>query len=247
MIADRLIEVYKKPEFFVTQNLRDVLWRIATYFRVYRTMSGSNGHSAGLNSSFSLTGGDGVDVISDADIVMLKKDWDVWVVDLLKEYGVIGTSYEPIGGKSSGSGLVQTYKDKPNLTWCALSNRHDWTGLDTSPQKLSNIKIDNIKQSTLYNLPVGYELVRDVGWKVPGFLDQKAIPYVAFTQVKSDSKQSFINTGESYHEEYQFAGVPILAHQRGSHQHAFRKSRISSTFYDACEDYLRKNFDKNIS
>jgi len=241
-MADKLIEVYKHPQFFVTQNFKDYLWQIATYIGIYRPMKGSNGHAAGLNSSFAIAGGEGIDIISDSDIVMLMKDWDVWVTDLLTEYGIIGTSYEPIGGKSSGFGLVQTYKNKPTLTWCALASRYDWKDIDTSPEKSSNIKIDSSELSDLYNLPVGYELVRDVGWKIPGFLCGKSIPYLALAQVKSDSPLSFIKTGENYHEEYQFNGVPVLAHQRGSHQHSFRQSVISSSFYDACDSYLSAKF-----
>jgi hypothetical protein len=241
-----LIEVYKSPKFFVCQNFRDKFWRIACYFSLYRAMRGSNGHAAGLHSSLSLTGG-AIDIITDSDIVMLKKDWDVWVVDTLKVYGIVGTSYEAIGGKSSGSGFVQTYKDKPTLTWCALSDAYDWRHLDTAPEKSSNIKIDSPELSALYNLPMGFELVRDAAWKVPSYLSDRSIPYLILNQVKSDAKVAHIKSGESYHEEYQLDDVAILAHQRGSHQHAFRESEISASFYNACEAYLSAKYGRNAS
>jgi hypothetical protein len=244
--TNTLIKVYKSPKFFVCQNFRDKFWRIACYFGLYRAMRGSNGHAAGLNSSLSLTGG-AIDIITDSDIVMLTRNWDVWVVDTLKVYGIVGTSYEAIGGISSGSGFVQTYKDKPTLTWCALSDAYDWRHLDTAPEKSSNIKIDSPELSALYNLPVGFELVRDAAWKVPGYLSDRSIPYMVLKQVKSDAKVAHIKSGESYHEEYQLDGVPILAHQRGSHQHVFRESAISASFYDACEAYLSTNYGKNAS
>jgi hypothetical protein len=243
----KCIPVYKLPKFFVVQNFQDKFWQIASYFGMYRSMRGSNGHSAGLNSSLSLTGEGGINIISDSDVVILKKNWDSWVVDTLKVYGIIGTSYEAIGGKSSGSGFVQTYKDKPTLTWCALSEFYDWRLLDTSPEKSSNLKIDSLELSALYNLPVGYELVRDAAWKVPAYLKNQSITYIVLKQVKSEEGIAYIKSGEGYHEEYQLDGVPILAHQRGSHQHAFRKSPLSVSFYSACEAYLTNEYGKNFS
>jgi hypothetical protein len=37
-------------------------------------------------------------------------------------------------------------------------------------------------------------------------------------------------------------GEPFLGHQRGSRKHKFRKTPLSSKFYDACESYNRKSF-----
>jgi hypothetical protein len=236
--VSKVVELYRLPRFFVKQTARDWVKALLAVFGVYRRMGGSNGHAAGLNAAFANTGG-GVDVIADTDTVVLKQDWDIFILDLLQQYGIVGTSYEEIGGASSGSGKTQTYKRLPSLTWIALSPRHDFTKLDAAPEKRANIVIASDDLSALYNLPVGFELARDVGWKLPQYLRDRGIPSAVFDQVKpSSAAAKAVKSGNDYHEEYHWQGEPFLAHQRGSHQHRFRVGDLSGSFYEACERYL---------
>lgn len=234
-----VVEVYRLPRFFVKQTARDWAKAALAAIGVYRRMGGSNGHAAGLNAAFANAGRDVVNVIADTDTVILKRDWDTLIVTLLQRFGIVGTCYEDIGGASSGSGKVQTYKRLPSLTWIALSPTYDFSGLDAAPDKGTNIAIADEALSRLYNLPIGFELVRDVGWELPRYLQERGIPSTVFDQVKPSSDAAkAVKSGNDYHEEYQWHGEPILAHQRGSHQHRFRVGDLSGSFYDACERYL---------
>jgi hypothetical protein len=187
-----------------------------------------------------MTGG-ALDIIADTDTVMLQRDWDRAIAGLLETTGIVATCYEDIGGFSSGAGKVQTYKRKPSLTWFALSPKYDWRGLDPRPAKQRTIVIASDELAKLYNLPIGYELVRDVGWLVPAFLHENKIPFTVFDQIKPTSSASMaLKTGIDYHEEYHMAGHPVLAHQRGSHKHPFRGNDISRSFYDSCDAYMHR-------
>ncbi len=237
--ALEVVEVYRQPRHFVVQTWKDCIRYSMAMVGLPLRMAGSNGHSAGLSSALSMTG-EAIDIIADTDTVMLRRDWDRLVVELLEKTGIVATCYENIGGFSSGSGKVQTYKRKPSLTWFALSPRYDWRRLDPRPAKQGNIAITNEDLSQLYNLPIGHEVVRDVGWQVPGYLRDNNIPFVVFEQVKPTSFEAVaLKTGIDYHEEYHFLGTPVLAHQRGSHKHPFRGNDISRSFYDSCDAYMR--------
>jgi hypothetical protein len=235
-----IVEVYRHPEHFVVQNWKDRLRFLGAKLGIAHRMAGSNGHSAGLSSALSMTG-NAIDIIADTDTVMLEMNWDRRIANLLENTGIVATCYEDIGGFSSGTGKVQTYKRKPSLTWFALSPNHDWRGLDPRPAKDKNILVSTPELSALYNLPIGYELVRDVGWLVPSFLENNRIPFIVFDQIKPTSDASLVlKTGIDYHEEYHLEGIPILAHQRGSHKHPFRGNEISRSFYDSCDAHMQR-------
>jgi hypothetical protein len=236
-----VINVILFRRFIIRQSWRDHLKFFLSFFGRELSLKGSNGHASGITSALHKTESNGIDLIADADTVMLLKNWDIFLVDILNKYGIVGTCYEDIGGFSSGSGKVQTYKKLPSMTWFALSGRFNWKSLDPSPLKSSNIQITSNELSELYNLPIGYELVRDVGWKLPGFLKDNLISHLVFDQIKPTSAQSMaLKTKIDYHEEYHMNSLPILAHQRGSHKHKFRHGEISSSFYDACDSYMNE-------
>jgi hypothetical protein len=240
VIGPEVVEVYRHPRHFVIQTWKDWVRFLAATIGLPLRMAGSNGHSAGLSSALSMTGG-AIDVIADTDTVMLQRNWDRLIAEMLDKTGIVATCYEDIGGFSSGTGKVQTYKRKPSLTWFALSPKYDWRGLDPRPAKQSNIAITNDELSELYNLPIGHELVRDVGWLVPAYLHNNNIPFIVFDQIKPTSSASMVlKTGIDYHEEYHIGGTPLLAHQRGSHKHPFRGNDISRSFYDSCDAYMHR-------
>ncbi len=232
--------VYKWAHSYRRETLRE--WYVFLKAMLIRrpALGGSNGHAAGLNAAGrQLRRLRGIHVFADADTAMLMFGWDQCIRNLLTNYDIAGVPYEDIGGYSSGPGLVQTYKRIPNAVWMAWPDRLDLSGINWFPAKEKNISIETDIQSKAYNLPVGYVLVRDVGWELPGFLADGEYSYCAFRHVKPSSLDcKVLKTGFDYHEEYQYEGEPIVGHHRGSHRHGFRRSEMSNAFFDAVEAYL---------
>jgi hypothetical protein len=201
---------------------------------------GSTRHAAGLNSAFRMTGGC-YDVIADCDTVIVAPQWDTLLTKVLSEVGIVGAAYEEIGGFSSGPGRRQTYKRLPNVTWVALSPAHDFRALDASHGLGRTLRIRTREQAALYNLPIGSELLRDVGWRLPSYLAAHAITPLAMAHIKPSSGAARVLQGTSdYHEEFHLGGQPFLVHQRGSHKHPFRSTPLSAPFYTAIESYLKE-------
>jgi hypothetical protein len=187
--------------------------------------------------------GEEINVFADSDSVILMKNWDYVLVNLLKYNGIVGTTFERIGGFCSGDGKSQMYKNKPSITWMALSPNYDWSAMDLMPNMESTIKIETEEMSEIFELPVGYDLLRDTGWKLPIFLHENKIPFLGFDHVApGDAHSIALKSCENYNEEYQVEGEPFLGHQRGSRKHKFRQTALSSKFYSACEAYSRKSF-----
>lgn len=201
------------------------------------SLHGSNGHAAGLNrmmQAFPTMAGH--HVIADSDVAMLIKDWDRIAEDLWKKFDLFGTNYEDIGGFSSGSGKVQTYKQFPNPIWLGIRHDCDITDVDWMPAKETNIEIDTEELSELYNLPVGYELVRDVGWRFPSFCRTRNLDFAVLQQVKPKSGLTqVLKTEQDYNEEYQVNGAAFVGHQRGGSRHEFKGCDISTRFYECVE------------
>jgi hypothetical protein len=203
---------------------------------------GSGGHASAIEAALQrLTPGE-INIIADTDVALFVQDWDQRIVDAMmgeRGFGIIGTRLEDIGGFSSGDVKHQQYKKKPTTTWMALSPNYDFSGLKVMPDKKNEIEVTTEELSRLYNLPVGYFVVKDTGWQIPSYLDQHKIPYLAFDIVKPTSPQAQALKGTSpYHDEFHWDGVPFLAHQRGSMNHRFRIDPLSVDFYDACDRYL---------
>jgi hypothetical protein len=202
------------------------------------TFPGSRQHAAGVNSAFRMTGGC-YDVIADCDTVIVAAQWDSLLTSVLSEVGIVGAAYEEIGGFSSGPGRRQTYKRLPNVTWVALSPAHDFRTLDASHGLERAVRIRTQEQAVLYNLPIGSELLRDVGWQLPSYLAARDIPALAMVHVKPSSAEArVLRDTNDYHEEFHLRGRPFVVHQRGSHKHPFRSMPLSAPFYAATELYL---------
>lgn len=231
------------PVYGRTSSYRRVTWREwRTFLKAQITgvpaLGGSNGHSAGLNyATQQMPLMKGHHLIADSDVAVLVRDWDITTERYFKEFHLIGTTYEDIGGFSSGSGTVQTYKKFPNANWLAIRQDCDLSGLDWFPNKQRNLKIDDEQASALYNLPIGYEMVCDGGWKFPGFCSERGYKAKAMVQVKPSSPEAqIIRSERDYNEEYQLDGAAFVGHQRGGSRHAFRDSDISKYFYDCVEN-----------
>jgi hypothetical protein len=94
---------------------------------------GSGGHANAIADIVAAQRQCSIKIIADSDTVMLLRSWDVMLERLHEMFHVVGTTYEDIGGFSSGNGPVQTYKGRPNLTWLSLAPNVELTGFDPSP------------------------------------------------------------------------------------------------------------------
>jgi hypothetical protein len=201
-------------------------------------LGGSNGHAAALNAmTKNFKSLKGHNIIADSDVAMLVHGWDLITEKQLKKYHLFGTSYENMGGFSSGHSKVQTYKNFPNANWLAISSECDFQNFDWMPKKEKNIKISDVKKSKIYGLPMGYEMVCDGGWALPSYCDNLGYSSKALLHVKpSDSNVQVLKTKNDYNEEYQLDGRAFVGHQRGGSRHLFRQSKVSVEFYNKVED-----------
>jgi hypothetical protein len=203
--------------------------------------SGTDGHCIAIKfalENFKNTEPNSIDIIADTDTAMLVKGWDNITEKVLSDVGAFGSSFERIGGRCSGSGNVQMYKGQPSFTWFAASKKYDFSKMDTTPNKHVNLDITDKDLSSLYQLPVGFKLLRDTGWQIPSYLRDNNIPYKILDQEKPTDNAKILKTGDNYHEEYQIDGVPFMAHQRGSLSKQFRVHELSRKFYDTLDSYF---------
>ncbi len=203
---------------------------------------GSLGHALGIEAALQRSEPGAVHVIADADTVIFARGWDSMIVEALAEsrrYGILGAPYEDIGGFSSGVTPHQTYKRIPTMTWMAMSPHFDFRNLEARPDKGTAIELDTEELAQIYNLPVGFSVLKDVGWQLPGFIHRHGLPHLAFDLVSPESPLAKPLAGVApYHDEFHWEGRPFLAHQRGSMKHRFRIDPLSCDFYDACDRYL---------
>lgn len=215
-------------------------WKV--YLRAKLTgraaLGGSNGHAAGLNRIMqAMPTMAGHHVIADSDVAMLTRDWDEAVCNLLKTYDIVGTNYEEEGGFTSGKGKNQTFKRLPNAVWIAIRQECDLEGMDWMPSKETNLAIDTHELSETYNLPLGYELVRDIGWRLPALIRERGYKSKATTYVgPTSSEVQVLHTGNDYNQEYHLGGKVFVGHQRGGSRNEFRQTALSIAFYNCVED-----------
>lgn len=215
-----------------------------------KTQKGSYGHALGLAKCLEQLELGAINIISDVDILIVKENWDESLKQIFsesagisseaKKVGIVGTTYENISGFSTGSFNFQTYKNKPTLTWCALSPNYDFTSLNVMPDKTDKTIIESQDLSDVYGLPLGFTLLKDVGWQLPLFLHENGIPYRVFDHVKPTARESIVlKDAYPYHDEFHFNGIPFLVHQRGSMKHVYRLDKISRDFYSKVSNYLK--------
>jgi hypothetical protein len=205
------------------------------------SQGGSSTHAVCTEHALALTDDGDIHITVDSDTVMLARGWDDYIrCELLdRGTGTCGATYEDIGGFSSGNGTHQSYKGIPDVVWMAMSPAHRWRDLKVAPNKSNVINITNEGQAKIYNLPVGYQLVCDVGWQIPEYLHSRNISYVGWKQLKGSGTATIIKGLGDYHEEFHVDGdVPFVAHQRGSLRHAYRNGGISTGFYTAIDKWL---------
>lgn len=203
-------------------------------------LNGSRGRGVCVMEALGMTGDGDIHVISDSDTVVVAKGWDDYLRKRLINDGIhiMGSTYEELGGFSSGASTVQTYKKVPSLTWCALSPLHDWRDLDVMPNKSHQVAISTPALAEIYNLPVGYSVFGEVGWQIPKYVSDHHLNYDGWKQLKPTKDAAILKGLSDYHEEFHAGDIPFIAHHRGSMRHAYRGDRISRQFYAAVDSYL---------
>jgi hypothetical protein len=202
---------------------------------------GSMAHGAMVEHALAMTDDGDIHLNVDSDTVVLAKGWDDYVrIQLLdKGIGIIGATFEDIGGFSSGNSNSQTFKKIPYTAWLAMSPKHEWRHMRVSPQKGVELPVNSPQLSVIYNLPVGYSVLRDVGWQIPGYLHDNGISYVGWKHLKGSKDATVLKGLSDYHEEFHVEdGVPFVVHHRGSLRHAYRGSDLSNKFYNSVDNYL---------
>jgi hypothetical protein len=202
---------------------------------------GSVGHGLCIDQSLAMIHDRNIHVICDADAVVLARGWDDYVRTrlMINGLGIVGTTMEDIGGFSSGTSLVQTAKRLPTVIWCAMSPNVRWQGFSAGTAKTDPLKIETELQSIVYNLPIGYSVMCDVGWQLPQFLFDNQIKFEAWKQLKPTKTATVLRGLVDYHEEFHVENdVPFIAHQRGSRQFAFKQHPTSVNFFNAVEKQI---------
>jgi len=207
-----------------------------------RNVGGSIQHGLLLERALTLVDDGDIHIIADSDTSILAKGWDDYIRLQLLDVGVgvVGPTFEEIGGFSSGYDKVQMFKKIPYTAWFAMSPMHNWHDLKVMSDKQRTILIENEDMANVYNLPVGHSLLLDVGWQIPQYLHDHKISYVGWPQLKGSKTATVIKGLNDYHEEYHVDNdVPFLVHQRGSRNHPFRLAD-SAIFYEAVDRWLEQ-------
>lgn len=200
---------------------------------------GSYGHAACIMDALSMMNDGNTHVICDSDAFLVAKGWDNYIIKKISEgVGIIGTTYEDVGGFSSGAINVQTYKKIPTFTWCAMSSAHPWSTLDVLPRKDHRIHVANAQLSAIYNLPIGYHVFGEAGYQLPQFLFDHKIKYEGWTQLKPSKNATVLSGLSDYHEEFHADGIPFVVHHRGSLRHRYRESRVSRAFFSKVDPWI---------
>lgn len=220
--------------------LRDMT-QSQTYVVSEAKEGGSYGHATCIMDAFKLMTDNEIHIICDSDAFVVAKGWDNFIrLKASCGVGMAGTTYEELGGFSSGTGNVQTYKQIPTFTWAMLGAGPPWNTLDVMPNKEHRILIADEKMSQIYNLPVGHHVFGEAGYQLPLFLHQNRVKYEAWKQLKP-SKDAVVLFGLSdYHEEYHVDGIPFVVHHRGSLRHPYRGSRLSKAFFEKVDTWIEQ-------
>lgn len=207
---------------------------------------GSEGHAACIGDALRMTGDGDIHVISDSDAIVVTRGWDDYVRKRLvtDSIDIMGTTYEDLGGFSSGATSLQTYKKLPTFTWVALAPSRSWHDLDVTPNKAHRVGVDTEELSKIYNLPVGYRVFGEAAWQVPQYIHTNKLTYEGWKHVKPSGQALVLKGLTDYHEEYHAGDIPIVVHHRGSLRHAYRSEGMSKLFFQVVDSWLARDESK---
>jgi hypothetical protein len=147
-------------------------------------------------------------VFCHSDAVMLHKDWDNILINLLERYKMVGVPYF--------NGNWNTY---PSPVFCC-AKRETWQRLNlsfTAEVENSSIVCKRLdeKWSKIFKMPIGTRVKFDVGWQIPFRLSELRYNYYVFPVTTSEE---FFPTGERHkkpHTEWLYDNNLFLAHFQG--------------------------------
>jgi len=203
--------------------------------------AGSYGHSLAIDAALAAFDSNHINIISDTDVAVVAERWDEKVETVLieNEIDMFGTQLEKVGGFISGFSRIQQYKTKPSTTWLAFRPGVEVTGLSTCPNKESTLALDTLELADIFGLPLGFELFRDTGWRIPMFIHENMLSYKVLDLIKpTEDKSKVLKNLNPYHDEFHLGDKPFLVHQRGSMTHLFRRDKLSKKFYYAVDEFL---------
>lgn len=211
------------------------------------TEGGSFGHGACIMDALRMMIDDDIHVICDSDAFVIAKGWDNLVRKIVADgYGIAGTTYEELGGFSSGKSNVQTYKKVPTFTWAILAPGIPWSQLDVMPDKNRTILIENERLSKIYNLPIGHSVFGEAGYQLPLFLFEHNVKYDGWPQLKPTNGATVLSGLSDYHEEFHAGGVPFVVHHRGSLRHPYRATKLSNAFFAKVDPWIEHELTQPI-
>lgn len=217
------------------------------------------GHGESLNFLISrLENDENYTLISDIDVAMVKKNWDIDALNLMKDNDIIGHPFEGSAMFKVGKRPDNAMRPQktPTTTWMLINNAKSqiWKQLDFTHSKDEEQPISN-EDADLYGVPEGFYLAKDIGWRIPKFLKQHQLKYHSFTNINKNSNLTPIifsdvprdmPWGDGTHksgwtcEEGMLNGEPFLVHQMLSQRWKFKCSNVSKTFYDTVDEYLAR-------
>jgi hypothetical protein len=245
-------EKLKSSDYLLSWNFYCVDKQIFDYFDsqdaivypVYGGQKGSDTHGKAFKlalQNMRTSGGD-FDVFADTDTMMVEKDWTATVEKQLQSVDIFATQFERVGSVCAGDGPIQMYKKLPALTWFAVSKKCDLSAMETSVDKQNHLLIDTEEKAKIYNLPIGFSVLRDTGWQIPEFIHNNHISYACLEMHKPNLDfVKVLSNKFTYSEENWIEGTerPFVCHCRGSCSKPVTHE-LPTEFYKNINEYLEK-------
>ena len=211
----------------------------------------SNAHGTGMNIIF-----DNIDtkyaILIDPDFVILQKDWDKIILDLLdNELDIVGVPYNPLHEDRR----IQNF---PNAIFFAFN-----------VEKLKKLKLDwrplnptwlrDIVLRFQHYFPIYKFNDFEMGYQVPQKVNKANLKYDVFDFIQPWEEKSLLDIDISninlkeeidpksvlYNEEYHWRGEVFGTHQRRSHR-SFNEEKYSQNWYKCIQKYLFDEYSLKV-
>lgn len=193
-------------------------------------------------------------LICDIDLAFVRKNWDIDVINVLRDYDVVGLPFEESKMIFRGPGPDNAirYQRNPSIVWMMFKNNLAWKTLDFTHSK-DDETIILPDEETIYNIPAGFHLAKDVGWRIPKFLFENKLKSFSFDNINvcSQSPRKFfvdIPDNIPWEDGTNKSGWPcdegylndhiVIVHQKLSQRWKFKTSKVSKIFYDKVDEYI---------
>lgn len=147
-------------------------------------------------------------VIADCDVMILQKDWDTQMIEVIEknEVGCLGTP--------KFCGVLSVYFTMYKADVFRKIQPNFMPGNETTIS-VPWYTLTDETEAMYYGMKVGDKLVQDTGWRVPAQLFKAGIPYIMFKycQLNGNPLNLIFN--------YKFKNGLFITHFSGSHKHEF--------------------------